>query len=230
MDSLIRDLEEVLALEAEAHARATLELNPYSEAESLDLGTMRAIYTGAISSVHGVFATGLDGDFEERDLKEIERFFSKKERAPLFWASPATHPTWLEYLEKNAKKIATQRVHGAALKDFMVPANASGNNKPDFTRWALSFTRLRNPTAKEPDLISQIKMHQKNTRYYLDEKNSLATFTFFEKGLAFSSHKASDELFSLQLKDAKEFSAKYFFTNRESSLPFLYERNLYEPL
>ena len=61
MITKLRDIEAAFAAEAEAHARAALELNPHGEAEALELGAARAVYAGQWSQVHGVFGLGLDG-------------------------------------------------------------------------------------------------------------------------------------------------------------------------
>ena len=85
-----REIELAFAAEAAAHARAAGELNTFGEAEALELGGARAVYSGAWSPVHGVFGLGLDGPVESRDLQEIERFFQKKERAAAYWLCPST--------------------------------------------------------------------------------------------------------------------------------------------
>ena len=114
MITKLRDIEAAFAAEAEAHARAALELNPHGEAEALELGAARAVYAGQWSQVHGVFGLGLDGPVEERDLREIERFFQRKERSPAFWLTPDTDPSLAEFLKQDYEPSRRVPVHGLA--------------------------------------------------------------------------------------------------------------------
>ncbi|MGZ3694639.1 MAG: hypothetical protein ACXWQO_10690 [Bdellovibrionota bacterium] len=232
---LIAVIEAAIAAEAAAHARATLELNHLSEAESLELGTARAVFTGSFSSVHGVFGLGLDGYIENQDFESIEKFYQKKERAPAFWICPATDPSLKAFLGLRYKATITQKVHAALLsKDAASPfhrdpatASPFGNaSTPDLQEWMVTFAQGDNPNATEPSLISFTKIHQKETRFY--SHAGTASYTFFHRGIALVPNPPRARLLALQWEEARDFGAKVFATLAPSALPLLYERTLFE--
>ncbi len=229
MSPPIREMEIAFALEAAAHARAASELNSFGEAETLELGEARAVYCGQWSPVHGVFGLGLDGPVEERDLREVERFFLRKERHPAFWVCPETDSSLLGYLKQDfhpAKKVAVQSLplHGDAPS---LPAPL-GDSRPDHQAWALAFTHALDPGAKEAGLLALTKLHQRETRFYLGTP-AAASYTYFARGLALVPFPATPSLLSLQAKEAGEYRAKALVTAGNSvALPTIYERTLYE--
>ena len=235
-----RALEAAFAAEMAAHCAAAAELNPYAEAESLELGTARAVYCGAWSPVHGVAGLGLDGPVEARDLAEVERFFHRKERAPAFWICPETDPSLLELIRRDYHETRKVAVHGISLKEVeaSLPA-AAGSSKPDLTSWALEFTRALDPGAREPGLLALTKLHQKDTRYYqsivapsalLDAAAGEASYTFVHHGIALVPAPSSLSLLALQAAEAKEWNLAFLAACHEKSLPLVYERSLYERL
>lgn len=227
----IREIEFAFAAEAAAHAAAALELNPHGEAESLELGDARAVYSGAWSPVHGVFGLGLDGPVEQRDLQEIERFFQKKERAPGYWVSPETDPSLLALLGADFEPKRKMAVHGAALPLAQELPAASGVNQPEHKAWCLAFTQATDPGAKETGLFALTKLHQKETRLYLAASGVSASFTFFARGVALVPFPGVPSLLALQAADAATWKASYFVSTAAAvQLPFLYERTFYERL
>lgn len=254
------EIEAALAEEAAAHARASAELNSFGEAEAVEMGNARLVYSGVFSSVHGVYGLGLDGPAEERDWAEIERFFQRKERAPIYYATPFTDPSVAARLATTHRLARTEKVSGWMLGngETMHEAYLSG---PDHGEWSLAFARLRNPSAKEADLLSATKIHQKNTRFYLQA--GAASYTFFHRGIALVPYPAGMSLLKLQKKEAEAFRCKAFVvmgsgssagtgdtdpsagTSAQSgatspsaqsgditdnTLPLLYERKVYEPV
>jgi hypothetical protein len=210
-----------------AHARAAAELNPFGEAEVLELGNARAVYAGQWSPVHGVFGLGLDGPVEESDLREIERFFFKKERAAAYWICPETDPSLLGLLRDFETKRKVP-VHGIATASASALPEASGGNTPDHQEWSLAFTRVLDPGASQPGLFALTKLHQKETRFYL-ASGAGASYTFFSKGMAIAPVPSVNSLLALQLRDAKDWGAS-FFACGASPLPQLYERSYFERL
>jgi hypothetical protein len=224
------EIEAAIAAEAAAHAEAAADLNPFGEAEARELGRARLVYSGAYAPVHGVYGLGLDGPVENRDWEEIERFFAKKERAPHFWLTPFTEPSVSAHLVSTHRLILRQNVRGWLT---LPPATETGPhdpylNGPDHAAWCLAFTRARNPAANEPDLLALTKLHQKNTRFYLE--GEAASYTFFHSGVALvpSAHPA---LLDAQKKDAIAFRSSAFVVMGEGiAAPELYERILHEPV
>lgn len=224
----LREIEFAFAAEAAAHAAAAAELNPFNDAESLELGDARAVYSGQWSPVHGVFGLGLDGPVEERDLREVEKFFFKKERSAAYWITPQTDPSLAALLGRDFSPTRKIPVHGTSLPgaDFPLP-DPSGSSKPDHNEWALAFTQLLDPASKEAGLIALTKLHQKDTRFYLSEH--AASYTFFHRGMSLVPYAASQTLLALQIKEAQDFRTTYIAaTGAASPLPLLYERILYE--
>jgi hypothetical protein len=231
---LVTAIEGAVAAEAAAHARATFELNHLSEAESLELGNARSVFTGSFSSIHGVFGLGLDGYIENQDFEMIEKFFLKKERSPAYWICPATDPSLKEFLGLRYKATKTQQVHAAKFSDYLASPSGqpspfgkpSGTSTPDFQEWMVTFAQGDNPKATEPSLISFTKIHQKETRFYAHA--GTASFTFFHRGIALVPNPPSPRLLALQWEEARDFGAKVFATLAPSALPLLYERTLFE--
>lgn len=230
MDPLIREIEIAIAAEAAAHAKATHELNHLSEAESLELGAARAVFTGSFSSVHGVIGLGLDGYIENSDFEMIERFYQKKERAPFFWICPATDPSLREFLGNRFHETGKQVVHAMKLDPAATsPFGAAPPfSPPDFQEWTIDFAKMDNPQATQPSLASFTKIHQKDTRFY--SHAGTASYTFFHRGVALVPNPASQRLLALQWQEAKDFGAKVFATLAPSALPLLYERKLFAPI
>lgn len=229
---LIREIELTIAKEAKAHADAVSALNPYSEAESLSLGSAEAVYSGATSPIHGVFAFALDGPIEERDWQEVERFFLRKERSPAFWCSPASDPSLLAFLRSGFVETKKVPVHGfrfgaQEISELGLPEKL-GSSTPNLEEWALTFSKRERPGAKEPNLFALTKMHQREIRFYLSGHS--ASYTFFQDGIAFVPHVGDSALLALQIDEAKQFKSASFAVLGNSSLPFLYERTLYEPV
>ena len=227
----IATIETALAFEAATHAAAALDLNPFGEAEVLELGGARAVYSGQWSPVHGVIGLGLEGPVEACDLQEIERFFSKKERAAAYWITPATHPSLLERLGTDFHLVRKVPVHGAALGTgpLGLPTE-SGHSQPDHRDWALAFSQVLDPYAKEPGLVALTKLHQRETRFYLGQGNAGASYTFFHAGLGLVPVPSAHSLLALQAREAADYCCAFFATGALSPLPFLFERTLYERL
>lgn len=222
-------VETALAAEAAAHATAAAALNPFLDAEVVELGSARLVYAGAFSAVHGVFALGLDGPPEERDWQEIERFFRRKERAAHFWVTPFTDPTVVERLRRTHRITKTLAVRGRALEqhahepDELPPIEPKPG--PDLDRWALQFSRRENPARTEADLLALTKLHQRQTRFY--GEGTHASYTFFHRGLALVPY---PDATLLPLQEKENFRSHGFLVLGEGALPLLYERNLYEPV
>lgn len=220
--------EAALAAEAAAHARATAELNPYSEAEAEEFGAGFLVYSGSLSPVHGAYGLGLSEPLEERDFAAVERFFARKERPAAFWATPFTDPSLLERLAHTHRPTRRERLHGLALEaGAPEPQRAAGSSTPEHGLWALAFSRATNPKRREPDLFSLTKVHQRETRFYLH--GEAASYTYFHRGIALVPSPAAGTL-ALQEKEARGFRATALVVVNEPSLPLLYERILHEPL
>lgn len=226
MDDLIRLIEIAIAAEAEAHALATKELNPFSEATFREIGDGRLVYCGTQSPVHGAYGLGLDGALEERDWKMIERFFQELERPPAFWFCPLTDPDVVEDAKRFAPNSQLLPVHGSTLEGENPFGQAVGTSEPDHGEWTLAFSRREKPGTQERSLLALTTLHQGNTRFYLGRES--ATYTFFHRGLALVPFPAPS-LSALQWKEAKEFGAKAIVHLQPSSLPLIYERSHYEP-
>lgn len=230
------DIESAIAEEAAAHARASADLNSFGEAEAVEMGNARLVYSGVFSPVHGVYGLGLDGPAEERDWAEIDRFFQRKERAPVYYLAPFADPEIAVHIRPTHRLDRSERVNGWMLEgsgEVMHEAYLSG---PDHGEWSLAFARLRNPAAKEADLLAATKLHQKNTRFYLQA--GAASYTFFHRGIALVPYPAGASLLKLQKKEAEAFRCKAFVvmgvspsTGTGDNLPpLLYERKVYEPV
>jgi hypothetical protein len=228
---LIRQIEWAIAGEAAAHARATLALNPLSEAEALQLGNAYAVYCGSFSAVHGVYGLGLDGETDDSDFTAIDDFFFRKERAPHYWLCPVTDPSVTARLGSKFKISGTQRVFAAPIGEKSpCKEGLAGTSSPDLKAWMIGLARTENPKAKEPSLFSFTKIHQKETRFYLHPKSGLGSYTFFHHGVALVPVPAHPELTALQWQEAQDFGAKVFATLAPSALPLLYERTRLEPV
>lgn len=225
---MIHAIEPAIAAEAAAHTLAAAELNPFTDAEVLDLGGAFACYGGIFSRANGVHGLGLNGAVEARDIVEIERFFQQKEARPAYWISSATDPSLLELLGKTYSATKHELIYGAALEASKPLANSSGTNAPEPELWPLAFTRARDSQKNEPDLLALVKLHQKETRRYLNGDQD-ASYTFFHNSVAWVPHASSAALLALQWNDAREFRAKYF-ASYNPQFPKLYERKLYERL
>ena len=214
-------IESAIAAEAAAHAAASFALNSYGEAECVEMGSARLVYSGSFSSTHGVFALGLDGPVEERDFLEIERFFARKERPAVYWVTPFTDPSLKEFLRQGHRAIRTELVRGltpSSPKDLPADPFLSG---PDHGAWSLGFAKAIDPTAKEPNLLAVTKLHQKNTRFYLAEGG--ASYTFFHQGIALVPHPDA-ATWNLQLNEAAGFHSKSVVAiGGGDQIPFLYE-------
>ena len=221
---MILEIEMAIAAHNEAYALATLEVNPFSEAETLDLGHAKAVYVGAVSPIHGVVGLGLEGEVTPSDLKQIENFFFKKERPATFWITPETHPSLLDLMGPNYKATTNQKIYGA--KDWELSEEKNTSSTPELNDWPLAFTKTRKPTVAEPDLEAVTILHQKNARFYMNISGA-ASYTFFYQGIALAPI-ASDCL-PFQMNEAKQFNCSWFIT-LQNTLPLLYERTLYEPI
>jgi hypothetical protein len=232
------EIEAALAEEAAAHARASADLNSFGEAEAVEMGSARLVYSGVFSSVHGVYGLGLDGPAEERDWAEIDRFFQRKERAPVYYLAPFADAGISIHIRPTHRLDRSEKICGWMLEgngETMHEAYLSG---PDHGEWSLAFARLRNPAAKEADLLSATKLHQKNTRFYLQA--GAASYTFFHRGVAVVPYPAGLSLLKLQKKEAEAFRCKAFVVMgsqsaqsgdiADNALPLLYERKVYEPV
>lgn len=221
-------IESAIAAEAAAHAEACFALNSYGEAEAIEMGSARLVYSGSFSPVHGVFGLGLDGPAEARDFAEIEKFFARKERAPSFWVTPFTDPSVKEYLRSQYRAIRNEIVRGlkpASPRELKADPFLPG---PDHGEWSLAFARTIDPAAKEANLLAVTKLHQKHTRFY--SENGRASYTFFHQGIALVPHPCAETM-KAQLNEAAGFHAKAFTVIGEGDeIPFLYERQLYEQI
>jgi hypothetical protein len=222
------DVEAALAAEAAAHARAGLDLNPFLEAEAVELGRARLVYAGTFSPVHGAFALGLDGPVEDRDWQEIHRFFQRKEREAHVWTAPFTDPSVEEGIRGRYVAARTVKVHGISLGPSPGGEFPAGVSNPEHGAWALTFSRRENPARTEPDLLAMTKVHQRETRFYLLGSEA-ASYTFFHQGLAIIPYPDA-RLLPLQKREAEEFKCSGLVALGENSLPLLYERILHEPV
>jgi hypothetical protein len=223
MAASISEIEQAIALEAVAHAEALASLNPYSEAEWIEIGNTKLVYTGVTSSVFGAYNFATDEIWEEREWLELERFFSRKERSPHFWVSPLTAPECIERIKHTHKITKKQKVFGLELK----PREEFEEKLPDLDNWGILFSKLQNPQATEASFLALIKLHQKNTRFYENELEG--SYTFFHSGIALSPY-PSERLSAYQQASAEKFQCKMYCELEHSSLPTVYERILYEPI
>src|SRR6218665_2003091 len=130
------EIEAALAEEAAAHARASADLNSIGEAEAVEMGNARLVYSGVFSSVHGVYGLGLDGPAEERDWAEIDRFFQRKERAPVYSLAPFADTDIAIHIRPTHRLDRTEKVSGWMLEgngEAMHEAYLSG---PDHGEWS----------------------------------------------------------------------------------------------
>lgn len=215
-------IEAAIAAEAAAHTAAAAELNPYAEAETLELGRANAVYSGAISPVHGVYALGLDGPPEERDWREIERFFHRKERAATYWITPFTDPAVVETIRETHRPTLKQAVRGELLTSSSDPLDPFTG--PNLDAWSKAFG----------DAAAFTKIHQRGTRFYLT--SGAASYTFFHQGIALIPVPRK-ETFAEQRNENFHSKAlvvmgdlKSIAAAGGSDLPLLYERVLYEPI
>lgn len=215
----MKEAEITLAEEAAAYARACLELHPYGEAEVLDLGTAKAVFSGLHSPIHGVYALGLDSEVDPKDIEEIEAFYSRKERTSAFWLTPFTDASLLALL-KNYRPTKKEKVYAIPFSQAKSPEHLP----PDLEQWPLLYTQQRTG-ATQPDFLALAKLHQKNTRFYLQD--GAAAYTFFHQGVALL--QGATSAFPMQSAEAKKFSCTTCITT-ESVGDFLYERTLYEPV
>jgi hypothetical protein len=222
-------IEATFAAEAEAHALAALDLNPFGEAEAMNLGSARAVYAGQWSPVHGVFGLGLEGPVEARDLAEIERFYLRKQRAPAFWLTPDTDPSLAELLKQDYEPSRRVPVHGMALPSEAPLSPAAGTSAPDLQAWSLAFTQVLDPAAQQPGLSALTKLHKRDTRFYLGSPLG-ASYTYFRNGLALVPVPSAHCLLALQAQEATQFKCHFIATGALSPLPLLYVRILYERL
>lgn len=223
------EIEAAFAAEAAAHARASLDLNPFVEAEVIEQGRARLVYAGTFSPAHGAYALGLDGPVEERDWQEIHRFFQRKEREPHIYTTPFTDASVVEGMGVRYRIAGSTKVNGISLQEAKPGPFPAGISNPEHGAWALAFSRLENPERKEPDLVAMTKMHQRETRFYLLEDGQGASYTFFHRGLAIVPF-PHPPLLALQKREAEEFRCTGFICLNEPSLPLLYERTHHEPI
>lgn len=221
-------IESAIAAEAAAHAEAALALNPHGEAEFLEMGSARLVYSGVFSSVHGAYGLGLDGPLENRDFVEVERFFTRKDRAAIFWTTPFTDVSLLTYLEhgyRKTKKVCVHGVEPSSAANLPVDPFVSG---PEHGAWSLAFAKTIDPDAKEANLLSVTKLHQKNTRFYMS--GGRASYTFFQLGTALIPYPCEETL-EQQKNEAAGFHSKALVLVGEGKrFPLLYERTLHEPV
>lgn len=223
---LVVPVELAIAFEAAAHARATAELNPLADAEALEIGAGRACYAGAFSPLNSVFGLGLEDPVEARDIREIERFYERKEKSPSYWVTPATDPSLLALLERRYRPTRVESIYGATLEGTRDLPAPRGTNKTEPELWTLAFTQARDKTKREPDLWALTKLHQQETRFYFRGEGD-ASYTFFHRGIAWVPFVSTRELLALQWNDAHEFRARALATYAPH-FPKLYERTLYE--
>ncbi|NUM89694.1 MAG: hypothetical protein HUU37_10855, partial [Bdellovibrionales bacterium] len=65
--------EHALAAMARHYAVAANDLNPFVEAQALDLEPAVAVYAGTFSPVHGVIGLGLGHPVVQEEFEEIDR-------------------------------------------------------------------------------------------------------------------------------------------------------------
>lgn len=215
------DCEKVIAAEAKDYASATLVLNPYSEAETLDLGVLLAVYCGVSSPVHGIYL--LDSNILERDLQEADDFLARKDRKPWYW-----EPEGVKGFSslRNTQVIYKQKVFGKKLEasDGQDSQALPPSNVPD---WAQKFSQILAKTTviNSPQLFAETKFQQANTRFYSDTTGE--SYTYFQGSTAFVPYAPSSALLERQCKEAAQMGCKFFLTF-SSTFPYLYERILHE--
>jgi hypothetical protein len=219
----IAEIEQAIADEAVAHVEAVASLNPYAEAEWIEIGNSKLVYTGVTSSVFGAYNFAVDEIWEEREWLELERFFSRKERAPNFWVNPLSNPACIERIQSTHKITKKQKVFALELKT----REGFEEKLPDLEKWGILFSKLQNPEAREASFLALIKLHQKNTRFY--ENQMEGSYTFFHSGIALVPFPAP-ALSATQQASAEKFQCKIYCELDHSNLPLLYERILYEPI
>lgn len=215
------DVEMVVAEEACRHAEAVASINPYSEAEWIAIGNTRCVYAGSSSSVFGVYSFQ-ESHWEEREWKELERFFQQKERPPTFWVTSQTPADLLERISTSHRCTKIERIYGIGFAKEAPPSTKtlSPTGEPltetmdgktfhalplaDLDRWTLLFSQRDNPSAKEPSYLASVKLHQKEIRFY--ENGKEASYTFFSNGFAYVPYPAAS-LREWQITQAKNFRA-----------------------
>lgn len=216
------DVEMVVAEEACRHAEAVAAINPYSEAEWIAIGNTRCVYAGSSTSVFGVYSFQ-ESHWEEREWKELERFFQQKERAPTFWVTSQTPADLLERISASHRCTRVERIFGKSFAsgaslspDESLPTTKEEAPSPtddsnlhalplaDLDRWTLLFSQKDNPKAKEPSYLASVKLHQKEIRFY--ENGKEASYTFFSNGFAYVPFPA-ESLRAWQTRQAKNFRA-----------------------
>lgn len=221
----LAEIESAFAAEAAAHARAAAELNPYGDAEAEELGSGLLVYSGSVSTVHGVYGLGANGEaITDREISAVERFFARKDRAPAYWVTSFTDPSLLEHIARTHKPTRSEKIHGRALEAWVEgePFVAPGKSQPEHGAWSTIFSGK-----PEGDLLSLTKIHQRQTRYYAHDGE--ASYTFFFRGIALIPHPRALCL-PLQIEEARGLRSSYVAAVNEPSLPFLYERILHEQI
>lgn len=219
------EVETIVAEEACRHAEAVAALNPYSEAEWISIGNTRCVYAGASSPIFGVYSFH-EENWEEREWKELERFFALKERAPSFWVTPLTPKDLLDRISKTHRCTLEESISMAEIAPM---EKSAGTNIPipDLDRWAILFSQRENPNAKEASYLSAVKLHQKESRFY--ENGKEASYTFFANGYAYVPYPAPS-LRDWQFQQAREFRAKFYLERASRQAQSLLTRKLYEPI
>ncbi len=205
--------EHALAAMARNYVVASNDLNPFVEAQILDLEPAVAAYAGTFSPIHGVIGLGLGHPVVPEEIEDIDRFFQRKERAPFWETSPSTEPSLLEHIRSHGFGVfEEQTVLGLELKNIPDEAFPPGiTAEPDHGVWAQTHTRSHRPEASGPDLFSTVLMHMRSTRYYLQsEPKPDAAFTVFQDGLALTMARPllQDSLLHAQLQHAARFKCR----------------------
>ena len=214
MTELQSAVERAIAAEAAAHAEAVLALNPYSEADFLELGCALAVYSGVASPWNALY-----GDLfslEPRDWDHVKKFFSERDAHCLAWGT--------EKFPVPAKKMETMLVYAETLSPMTNKVPPAENIPPE--TWPLLFTQERRPESLAPDFLAALKFQQRETRFYA--QNKAASYTFFHGGVAWVPFPAEHSLLELQKRDAGNFGCRFFATTAPGFSPFAFERTLYE--
>ena len=209
----IRDIEMAYANFARDYTLAAKELNPYADCDLLALGNSIAVYSGVFSPVHGVYAAGIDGPLEKRDFEEIELFFQKAEREPIWHLSEISDPSLFKDLERFNKSDSLVTVFDLKNENQALSASDARITVPqDHGDWLLAHTCSRkNTQVNEADLYSSIVLHMKNTRLYLHPSKKDAAFTYFSQGgaIIFISLGTQEDTFHAQMKEAQEYGSQW---------------------
>jgi len=213
------DCEKIIVAEAKDYALATVALNPYAEAASLDLGVLAAVYCGVSSPVHGIYL--LDSQITELDLEEGEKFLRLKDRKPWYWEPLGFSK--ITSLRKN-NLIYKQKAFGKEIAPATEPSPPEPSNHPDWSQ-IFSETLRKSTVLSAPHLFAETKFQQANTRFYADDSG--ASYTYFHGAAAFVPYSPSAALLERQFQDAAQFGCKFFLTF-DSAFPPLYERTLHE--